>query len=154
MEAITQEKMRKIRKTVTEKYGIPRDVMIEQAGFQVANLVREKFSDGLKIAVVCGRDENGASGFVAARRLLSWGYNIAIYTPFKSDRLSQTAYTKLQNLKDIDQEVNMIDFPTANAYVDALTCHCESPLAGDVAEAAERWKNGLLIRSQWMHLQV
>ena len=138
MEAVSQEKMRNIKETVTQKYGIPRDVMIEQAGFQVASLVRKKFSEGLKIAVICGRDENGASGFIAARRLLSWGYNIEVYTPFNTDRLSQTAHTKLQNLEDMNQEVKMMDFPTANAYVDALTHHSENSLAGDVAEAVEK----------------
>jgi NAD(P)H-hydrate epimerase len=138
MEAVSQEKMREIKETVTQKYGIPRDVMIEQAGFQVANLVREKFSDEPNIAVICGRDENGASGFVAARRLLSWGFNIEVYTPFKRDRLSRTAYSKLQNIEDMNQGVNMMDFPTANVHIDALTRHCEGPLVGDVAKAVEK----------------
>ena len=130
--------MNDIMKTAAEDYGISTQIMVEQAGSQVANLVRERSSEELKTAVICGRGENGASGLVAARRLISWGYNIEVYTPFEKNTLTRTTRDKLEDVQDMAEDVNMLDLPTANAYVDALTGHCQKSLRGKVAESVRK----------------
>lgn len=112
---------------------------MEQAGFQVADLMRQEFSKEVKIAVICGRGSNGGDGFVAARRLMSWGYNIEVYTPFQDQELSQLTLKKFENVKSIGEDVVMPDFPTANVYIDALIGYgLDGAPRGDVAEAVEK----------------
>ena len=143
MESVSREKMKEVENFTVNEYGISEELLMEQAGFQVAEVVRQQFSENLKIGVVCGKGSNGGDGFVAARRLISWGYNIEVYTPFEDEELSETALKKLENIRRIDPDVEMIDFPTANAYVDALLGYgIDGAPRGEVAEAVgklEEW---------------
>lgn len=143
MEKVSVSKIQEIEKDLQETYGISREVLMEQAGFHVAEVVREEFSSDVKIGVICGKGMNGGDGFVAARRLLSWGYNIEVYTPFGDEELSELALKKLENVRKIEEDCVMMDFPTANVYLDAVLGYgLEGPPEGEVEDAVrklEKW---------------
>ncbi len=54
--------------------------MMENAGSQAAEYIRRtlKQLDGLKVAVFCGKGNNGGDGLVAARRLFQLGCQVAV----------------------------------------------------------------------------
>ena len=64
--------MREVDRLTTERYGIPGLQLMEAAGQHVADSVRYRFS-GLaplpRVAVLCGKGNNGGDGLVAARLL-------------------------------------------------------------------------------------
>lgn len=77
-EAITAEKMAEIDKKAVE-FGIPRLLLMENAGGAVARTIMEKFNHGLKIIVFAGTGNNGGDGFVAARHLANKGAKVNVF---------------------------------------------------------------------------
>jgi hydroxyethylthiazole kinase-like uncharacterized protein yjeF len=137
MEKISIEQMRDIDRVLPKEYGISEESLMEHAGFQVADFIREEFSRNLEFAFICGRGNNGGDGFVAARRLMSWGFDVQVYTPF--DSFSGLPGEKKQALEKIDESVFKREFPSANVYIDALLGYgLEGAPHGDVAEAVEK----------------
>ena len=60
-----------------ENYNLPIELMMENAGLQLANLVAASIKDqSAKILVGVGNGNNGGGGLVAARRLTAWGYTV------------------------------------------------------------------------------
>jgi NAD(P)H-hydrate epimerase len=71
MHAVTAEQMAEIDRRAQEEYGISQQVLMENAGRSVAELIIADSGDvaGERIAVFCGKGNNGGDGFVAARYL-------------------------------------------------------------------------------------
>jgi len=78
LEAITAEEMAEIDEKA-EEFGIPRLLLMENAGGAVARTIMEKFNHGLKIIVFAGTGNNGGDGFVAARHLANRGSKINLF---------------------------------------------------------------------------
>lgn len=67
-----------------ENYSLPIELMMENAGLQLANLVAFSAKDlKSKILIGVGNGNNGGGGLVAARRLAAWGYEV--YLDFFTD---------------------------------------------------------------------
>lgn len=77
-EAITAEKMAEIDKRAVE-FGIPRLLLMENAGSAVARTIMEKFGQELKVIVFAGTGNNGGDGFVAARHLANKGAKVNVF---------------------------------------------------------------------------
>jgi len=71
MKILTSREMREIDRTAIEGLGIPGIVLMEAAGLQVVQALRELFPDpeNLRIVVVAGKGNNGGDGLVVARHL-------------------------------------------------------------------------------------
>jgi len=74
---LTSEEMRAVEMN-SEYLGIPKLILMENAGRAVAQAIMERFNVGAKIAVVCGLGGNGGDGFVAARHLAGAGYQVEV----------------------------------------------------------------------------
>lgn len=66
---LTAAQMREADRRTIEEAGVPAAVLMERAGAAVARAVREHYSQARRIAVLCGKGNNGGDGFVAARYL-------------------------------------------------------------------------------------
>jgi NAD(P)H-hydrate epimerase len=62
-------RMRDADRRTIEEVGLPGAVLMENAGSAVARLLRERFPSARRVAILCGKGNNGGDGFVAARRL-------------------------------------------------------------------------------------
>lgn len=74
MKALTAAEMREVDRLTTERFGIPSLQLMEAAGHCVSEAIREHISSHHlertpRIAVLCGKGNNGGDGFVAARLL-------------------------------------------------------------------------------------
>ncbi len=58
-----------------EYFGVSLLQLMENAGRNVAAEVESRFKKGQSIVIFCGLGGNGGDGFVAARHLLSMGFN-------------------------------------------------------------------------------
>jgi NAD(P)H-hydrate epimerase len=57
-------------------FSIPVELMMENAGLHLANLITGSVKKGQTIRIGIGNGNNGGGGLVAARRLLAWGYTV------------------------------------------------------------------------------
>src|SRR5260370_1072838 len=75
MKAVTGAEMREVDRLTTERFGIPSVQLMEAAGKHVADAVLREFSPQLprRVAVLCGKGNNGGDGLVAARYLRAAG---------------------------------------------------------------------------------
>jgi len=64
-----------------EEYHLPIELMMENAGLQLARLVARSAEPGAIILVGCGNGNNGGGGLVCARRLSAWGYDVYLDFP-------------------------------------------------------------------------
>ena len=74
---ISSPEMRALE-TNAEYYGISRFNLWRTLDGNVAQEVISRFTNEKKMAVFCGLGGNGGDGFVAARHLLTAGYNVQV----------------------------------------------------------------------------
>jgi len=78
MKIVTAQEMRAIDRASSERFGVPSLTLMENAGSAVAEYVLEQYGVAQKIAVLCGRGNNGGDGFVAARVLHEKGKTVKV----------------------------------------------------------------------------
>jgi ADP-dependent NAD(P)H-hydrate dehydratase / NAD(P)H-hydrate epimerase len=78
MKILTAAEMREVDRLSSERFGIPSFQLMENAGAAVVEYLAEHFSgvERRRIAVVCGKGNNGGDGFVVARLLFERGSRV------------------------------------------------------------------------------
>lgn len=81
MKILTTAEMRDVDRLTTERHGVPSLTLMENAGTAVAQFIASHFApiDGRRVAVLCGRGNNGGDGFVAARKLREFGAEPSVF---------------------------------------------------------------------------
>ncbi len=69
MKITTAAEMREIDRATTERFGVPSLTLMENAGSAIAQFILEQHGNANRIAVICGKGNNGGDGFVVARKL-------------------------------------------------------------------------------------
>src|SRR5258705_970375 len=79
MRILNAAQMREADRFTIEEIGIPSLVLMENAGRQVVAAIEAAYEARLngRVAVLCGRGNNGGDGFVVARTLLQRGIDAA-----------------------------------------------------------------------------
>jgi ADP-dependent NAD(P)H-hydrate dehydratase / NAD(P)H-hydrate epimerase len=77
MKILTAAEMQRIDRLTSEQFGVPSLTLMENAGRGVVEFLEERFSPlaAQKIAILCGRGNNGGDGMVVARLLRDRGLN-------------------------------------------------------------------------------
>ena len=129
MKITTVSEMRKLDKTAVEKYNIPEELLMENAGQAVSSVIaREIGISGKKILIFSGLGNNGGDGLVVARKLHSNGGQIKVFLlgdPSRYQGAAKLNYNilrqlpvavhQLQNVADVKREIAECD-----AIVDAM----------------------------------
>ena len=81
MRVLNAAQMREADRYTIDEIGIPSLVLMENAGRQVVSAMEAAFESRLegRVAVLCGRGNNGGDGFVVARTLLQRGVDAAVF---------------------------------------------------------------------------
>ncbi|MCW5943913.1 MAG: NAD(P)H-hydrate dehydratase [Fimbriimonadaceae bacterium] len=87
---------REIDRLAHERFGIPSRVLMERAGLAVFQAIQELLPEGGRLAVLCGKGNNGGDGFVVARLAHEAGFGVlslvaateAELTPEAADQLA------------------------------------------------------------------
>lgn len=106
--SITPEQMERIDAN-SEKLGVPRILLMENAGRAIAEHLKNHFKTlaGKKIVVVAGTGNNGGDGFVAARHLAGYGAKITVILLGLDVKTSEAA-TNWRALKSMTKTVRLI----------------------------------------------
>jgi ADP-dependent NAD(P)H-hydrate dehydratase / NAD(P)H-hydrate epimerase len=78
MKIVTAAEMREIDRLTSERFGVPSLTLMENAGTAVAEFVVSQYPSARRIAVICGKGNNGGDGFVAARKLHEQGREVQV----------------------------------------------------------------------------
>ena len=123
--ALTREEMRKLDRKAVGEYKIPSIILMENAGRNVAEEILKMLDDPqqTKVAILCGKGNNGGDGFVVARHLHNHGISVDVFLVAKiSDILKDgDAGANLQiliNMKVPIQE--FLDIPGLNDLLKEL----------------------------------
>jgi hydroxyethylthiazole kinase-like uncharacterized protein yjeF len=81
MRVLNTQQMREADRRTIEDIGIPSIVLMENAGRQAVAAMEAAFEDlaTSRVAVICGRGNNGGDGFVVARTLVQRGVDTAVF---------------------------------------------------------------------------
>ncbi|HLG59448.1 MAG TPA: NAD(P)H-hydrate dehydratase [Vicinamibacterales bacterium] len=81
MRILNAAQMRDADRHTIEEIGIPSLVLMENAGRQVVAAIEAAYESRLdgRVAVLCGRGNNGGDGFVVARTLLQRGIDTSVF---------------------------------------------------------------------------
>ena len=81
MRILNAAQMREADRYTIEDIGIPSLVLMENAGRQVVAAIEAAYEERLngRVAVLCGRGNNGGDGFVVARTLLQRGIDTTVF---------------------------------------------------------------------------
>jgi hydroxyethylthiazole kinase-like uncharacterized protein yjeF len=91
------ETMRGIDRWAIEERGLPGIDLMERAGAGVARAVERLAADG-RVAVVCGKGNNGGDGLVAARLLRDAGREVTVVCVAPPEELTGDARANLERL--------------------------------------------------------
>ena len=104
MKLVTAEQMRAIDAETINNRGISGPELMENAGRGIAEKIRENILGDPKesrIAVLCGKGNNGGDGFVVGRYLFEYGCDVTIYLPAPCNNLSPDAFLNFNRAKEL-----------------------------------------------------
>ncbi len=116
------EQMRAIDAWAIAKQGIPGLELMETAGQAVARAAAERAGSG-RIAVVCGKGNNGGDGLVAARALADTGFEVEALLLWPAGDLSGDAKANLERFaaaREVDDAGLRQALDGAAVIVDAI----------------------------------
>lgn len=111
MKALIAAEMREVDRLTTERYGIPSVQLMENAGKHVADAVLREFFPRLpqRVAVLCGKGNNGGDGLVAARLLLGKAAQVRVLLFGAGEELRGDAKANLQRWRETGNEITRIE---------------------------------------------
>ncbi|MFB6115389.1 MAG: NAD(P)H-hydrate epimerase [Candidatus Nanohalobium sp.] len=111
---LTKKEMAEIDEKMPEKYGITVSRMMENAGYQIAEFLRNEIAEE-QFSFYIGKGNNGGDALAAARRIHLWGSDVEIV--LASEELDDIREEELEILKELDVEINIKasenDYPVA-----------------------------------------
>ncbi len=130
MKLVTAEQMRAIDDRAINDVKIPSLELMENAGRGIFLYIKENLLlpyDHPRIAVVCGRGNNGGDGFVIGRYLAEDGREVDFYLAGSDDKLSDDCRVNYDRVRQAGHAVTLIvdesqppDFSTCDVIVDAV----------------------------------
>ena len=131
MKFCTAAEMRRLDEKTIKECGLPGVVLMENAGRAAAVLTAKRLGkmSGLKVAVVCGRGNNGGDGFVMARIFHGWGASVRVFLLCEKEKVSGDARVNLDVILKMglevveirqEEEADRLEVDGAGLVVDAI----------------------------------
>jgi hydroxyethylthiazole kinase-like uncharacterized protein yjeF len=149
----TAEEMRRADRRATERYGVPSLLLMENAGRGAVDALEQVLGPvgRRRIAVLCGKGNNGGDGFVVARHLLGRGARVSAWLEGRAGEVQGDARVNLDALQRAGESVAEAADPAGDAFgrlradlgdadvvVDALLgTGVRGPATGAIAAAIE-----------------
>jgi NAD(P)H-hydrate epimerase len=114
---LSSERMAEVDRKAPEEYGITVSRMMENAAYQIADFLRENYSQSAEIVFYVGKGNNGGDGLAAARRLINWGFSVKLV--LATEDLDGIRREELEILRNLGAEF-VGEFENADVAVDSL----------------------------------
>ena len=121
MVLVTAQEMQQIDKITIDTFGIPGQVLMENAGRGALDMLKRYCPDlaSKKVGILAGRGNNGGDGFVMARYLAQMGVAVKVFLFAPRDKVRGDARTNLTLLGKLEQamaETIIIDIPDSGTF--------------------------------------
>ena len=105
MKALTAAEMQQVDRLTTERLGIPGHQLMESAGKSVAQVFLQQYGSRMteapgRVAVLCGKGNNGGDGLVVARYLKEEAADVCVYLFSKPEDLRGDAARNFARLRE------------------------------------------------------
>jgi NAD(P)H-hydrate epimerase len=121
-----------------EKYNFPIELMMENAGLNLARLTTSLVSQSHEILIGVGTGNNGGGGLVAARRLSAWGFDVSLHLVTNS--LNELAEIQLNRALATGAKIEFLKDP--DLFIDAYLGFSQRiPLSNELTKAIEKTNN-------------
>jgi hydroxyethylthiazole kinase-like uncharacterized protein yjeF len=142
MPVVTGAQMAAVDRAMVEVCGLELLQVMETAGRSIACAVRQLRSCS-SIAILCGSGGNGGDGFVAARYLTGWGFDVDCWLTRPTSDYRALAHHQMQVCQKLGIPLHdpsrKIDFSTPELIVDGIFGFgLSAPPAGRAAELIDR----------------
>src|SRR5574337_1178399 len=148
---VTASQMRRLDRRATEEYAIPSLLLMENAGLQAVLELERAFPNltRSRVAVICGKGNNGGDGLVVARHLFNRGITVEVLLLARQTEIKGDARTNVEITRKLgvpihevtisqDLEVILGAIEQADVVVDAiLGTGTTGPAKGLLGEAIE-----------------
>jgi NAD(P)H-hydrate epimerase len=104
MKLVSALQMRAIDRRAIEGLGIPGLELMESAGRGIAHYIKDILqgeTKGKRIAIFCGKGNNGGDGYVIARYLHSWGALAHVFITSERSEIQGDALVNLQKIEHL-----------------------------------------------------
>ena len=119
--SVTAEQMSKVDKIAAEEFGIPLSIMMDRAGYQLAELASKNLKKKGKALILVGSGHNGGGGLVAAKYLYKFGFQVSVF--LTSTNLKPTTANQLEDLKKLKVKIlEKLPNLLKNSFGDANIC--------------------------------
>jgi len=113
MKALTAAEMREVDRLTTERFAIPGHQLMEAAGRSVAEVFLEKYFERngkppRRVAVLCGKGNNGGDGLVVARHLKRRVGQLLLYLFGEPADLRGDAAQNYHRWRELGETINVI----------------------------------------------
>ncbi|MBN2444910.1 MAG: NAD(P)H-hydrate dehydratase [Spirochaetales bacterium] len=111
--------MRHMDKTAVERYLIPEEILMENAGLAACSVIRKHIDIyHHRFLIICGSGNNGGDGLVVARKINSMGGSVKVFIPGNREKYKGVSATQLQRL--LKTSVPVIDVTPDGPGLNAL----------------------------------
>ncbi len=106
MKALTAAEMQEVDRLTTERFGVSGEQLMEAAGRSVAEGFLKKYGHKMpdapgRVAVLCGKGNNGGDGFVVARHLKEEVEQVHVYLFAKPEELHGDALKNFERWREL-----------------------------------------------------
>ncbi len=102
--------MRALDQQAIKEFGIPEELLMENAGLAASHVLQEEFeTSGRTIVVICGVGNNGGDGFVVARQIHSTGGTVKVFILGDQARYKGAARLNLEILERLPVHVEALE---------------------------------------------
>ncbi len=110
MKVCSVEDIRKLDEIATEKYGIPSEILMENAGEATYFLILKKYGiKSKKFLVFCGPGNKGGDGFVVARKIHSNEGKVKIFLLGDENKFKGAAKKNFEIASNIGIEIKKVE---------------------------------------------
>ena len=129
MKIASVDEMRELDRRATAEFGIPSEILMENAGEAACQIIRKEFGTaGKKFVIVCGGGNNGGDGFAVARKLHADWAEVKVLLLTGRDKYKGAAKQNLDIIAKFPISIREIysaeemksDLQAADAVVDAI----------------------------------
>ncbi|MFC1825174.1 NAD(P)H-hydrate epimerase, partial [Thermodesulfobacteriota bacterium] len=107
MRLVKAEEIKEMDRISIQEIGIPGSVLMENAARGATGLFLDHFSppDHSRVAVLCGRGNNGGDGYVVARYLHEAGHAVSVVVLSALEKIAGDALTNLEIIKRMELDI-------------------------------------------------
>ena len=109
MKVSTVTQMRNLDKSAIDEFGIPQDILMENAGQAVYFVILKEFGvKNKRFVVFCGGGNNGGDGFVVARKIHSSGGEVKIFLLDNEAKFKGAAKRNFEIVSKVPIEISTV----------------------------------------------